>query len=269
VVIEDAATVSGRTVRYLTGGAGWPVVLLHAFPLSADMWRAQLDAAPDGFRLIAPDLRGFGRSVAPAPHAAPTMDDFAGDVEGLLNILEIERAVIGGMSMGGYVTFALFRRAPDRFSGMVLADTRAQADTPEGRQARRAMSELVRAKGPSAVADQMIPKLLGRTTREERPSVAGEVRRLILANDAGGIDGGIHAMMTRPDSTPDLARISTPALVVVGEEDELTPVADSEAMHASIGRSRLVVLPRAGHLSGVELPEEFSRALGDFLTSNL
>src|SRR5690606_28760877 len=127
-----------------------------------------------------------------------------------------------------------YRRAPERFTRMVLVDTRAQADTEEGRAARRAMSALVRDKGPEAVADQMLPKLLGETTRRERPEVAAEVRRLILTNHAAGIDAAIHALMTRPDSTPDLARISVPALVVVGEEDTLTPVADSEALHRSI-----------------------------------
>jgi 3-oxoadipate enol-lactonase len=272
MILERHATVSGRTTRYLVAGAGWPVVLLHAFPLSADMWRPQLDDVPEGWRYFAPDIRGFGgatESHEGKGSVPPTMDDFAADVEGLLNELEIERAVIGGVSMGGYVTFALFRRAPERFSGMLLADTRPQADTPEGRQARRAMSELVRAEGPSAVANQMIPKLLGKTTHQERPSVEPEVRRMIVANHASAIDGAIHAIMTRPDSTPDLARVSTPTLVIVGEEDVLTPVSDSELLYRSISRSRLVVLPRAGHLSSLEVPQAFSLALGDFLSSNL
>ena len=262
--------VAGRKRRYLASGAGWPVVLLHAFPLSAEMWRPQLEAVPDGFRMIAPDLRGFGEDPGIDAHAgSQTMDDLASDVDALLTELQIERAVIGGLSMGGYVTLALFRRVPERFHGMVLADTRSQADAPEGLQARRAMSELVRDQGPAAVADQMIPKLLGKTTREERPAVEREVRRLIVANQAAGIDGGIHAMMSRPDSTPDLARISAPTLVIVGEEDQLTPVSESELLQRSISRSRLVVLPGAGHLSSLEVPDEFSRALADFLSSNL
>jgi len=268
MIHERFVEIDGRRLRYLEAGAGWPVVLIHAFPLSADMWRAQLREVPEGRRFIAPDLRGFGAG-AETPAPSLTMDDYAADLEALLDALEIDRAFIGGVSMGGYVTFTLYRRAPERFTRMLLVDTRAQADTPEGRQARIAMSELVRTKGPGAVADQMIPKLLGETTRRERPEVEREVRRLIGANHAAGIDAGIHAMMTRPDSTPELARISVPALVIVGEEDTLTPVADSEALQRGIQRSQLVVLPGAGHLASLEAPEEFSRALGNFLTSNL
>lgn len=268
MIRERHIDTPARQIRYLEAGAGWPVVLIHAFPLTADMWRAQLQGAPDGWHLIAPDVRGFGGETPP-PGAPPTMDDMAGDVEALLDALEIERAVIGGLSMGAYIVFALFRRAPERFSGMVLADTRAQADTPEGRQARRAMSELVRRDGPAAVADQMMPKLLGETTHRERPEVTAEVRRLILLNTAAGIDGAIHAMMTRPDSTPDLARVSVPTLVIAGAEDVLTPVADSELLHQSIARSQLVVLQGAGHLSCLETPDEFSIALGNFLASNI
>jgi pimeloyl-ACP methyl ester carboxylesterase len=270
VVREDSAIVAGRKVRYLAGGAGWPLLLLHAFPLSADMWRPQLADPPDGWQLIAPDLRGFGGSPAGGPgNPQPTMDDYAADVEGLLNELEIDRAVIGGLSMGGYVTFALFRRAPERFSGVVLADTRAGADTPDGRQARRALSAVANKDGASAVADQMLSKVLGETTRRERPGVVREARRLIVQNSVTGIDGGIHALMGRPDSTPDLARVSTPTLVIVGDEDVVTPISESELLQRSIARSRLVVLSQAGHLSSLEAPEDFTRALGDFLSSNL
>jgi pimeloyl-ACP methyl ester carboxylesterase len=243
-------------------------VLIHGFPLGAEQWRPQLENVPDGWQYIAPDLRGFG--VDPAlGGTAVTMDDYAGDVVGLLDELEIERAVIGGLSMGGYVTFALFRRAPERFSGVVLADTRSQADTPDGRQARRALSAVVEKDGASAVADQMLPKLLGPTTHEKRPAVVRDVRRLIEGTAAEGIQGALHALMTRPDSTPDLARIGTPTLVIVGEEDAITPVSDSEFLAQSIGRARLVKLPAAGHLSNLETPGGFSQALQDFLTSNL
>ena len=266
---EESATVAGRKIRYLVAGAGWPLVLLHAFPLSADMWRPQLADPPEGWQCIAPDLRGFGGSAGDVGDPPPTMDDYAADVEGLLNELEIDRAVIGGLSMGGYVAFALFRRAPERFSGCVLADTRAGADTPDGRQARRALSAVANKDGASGVADQMLPKLLGETTRRERPAVVREARRLITQSSIGAIDGAIHAMMGRPDSTPDLARISTPTLVIVGEEDVVTPLAESESLQRSIARSRLVVLSQAGHLSSLEAADDFSRALSDFLSSNL
>jgi pimeloyl-ACP methyl ester carboxylesterase len=257
-------------MRYLEAGSGWPVVLLHAFPLSADMWRPQLEQAPDGWRLIAPDLRGFGHSAgAETPTAPTTMDDMAADVIQLLDTLELGRATIGGMSMGGYVTFALFRRAPERFFRMILADTRPQADTPEGREARRTMLELVRRGGARAVAGEMLPKLLGETSKRERPELEEAVRDMIEINGTPGIAGAIEAMMTRPDSTPLLSAIGVPALILVGAEDTLTPPADSESMNRQIGRSQLVILPRAGHLSSLESPDAFSRALASFLASNL
>jgi 3-oxoadipate enol-lactonase len=264
----NRVTVGGRSFRYLESGAGWPVVLIHAFPLNAEMWRPQLRLVPHGFRFIAPDLRSFGESdVEAAP--LPTMDDYAADIGGLLDALEIERAVIGGLSMGGYVTFALFRAAPERFSGMLLADTRSQADTPAGRESRRTMSQLVLTEGTSAVADQMIPKLLGETTRREYPDIATLVRQVIEANHPAAIEGALNALMTRPDSTPDLGRIDCPTLIVVGSEDTLTPPADSQALHEAISRSHLVVVPAAGHLSSLEDAEGFSTALEDFLRSSI
>jgi pimeloyl-ACP methyl ester carboxylesterase len=148
---------------------------------------------------------------------------------------------------------------------MILADTRPQTDTPEGLEGRRALLELARTSGVRAVADDLIPKLVGETSRRERPHVVDEVRRLIEASDLAGIDGAIHALMSRQDSTADLGRVACPTLVIVGREDLVTPVQDAERMHEAISGSRIVVLPRAGHLSNLETPEEFSRALGDFL----
>jgi 3-oxoadipate enol-lactonase len=268
MVRESRATIDGRTTRYLEAGSGWPVVLIHAFPLNADMWRPQLERVPEGWRFIAPDLRGFGPD-APIPVGTQhiTLDDMAADIATLLDYLEIDPAVIGGLSMGGYVTFALFRQAPERFSGMILADTKSQADTPEGRAARRTMIELAHARGSAAVADAMMPKLLGATTMKRRPALADEVRRMIEGARVEGIVAAIEAMIERPDSTPDLAGI--PTLVVVGAEDVITPIADATAMQNHIDRSRLVILPEAGHLSNLESPDGFALALSDFLSSNL
>lgn len=269
-MIRDArVAIGGRSTRYLEAGAGWPVILLHAFPLNADMWRPQLDQVPQGWRFIAPDLRGFGPAAEITGDHAPSMDDFADDVGGVMDALEISEAVIGGLSMGGYVAFALSRRAPERFTGMLLADTKPQADTPEGREGRRKMIDLVHAGGAAAVADQMLPKLLGSTSHDTRPEIAAAVRQMIEAASVAAISGAIEAMLARPDSTADLAAISWPTLVLVGAEDVLTPPADAEAMQHGIARSRLVILPAAGHLSSLETPEGFSRALADFLQSSM
>jgi pimeloyl-ACP methyl ester carboxylesterase len=194
-----------------------------------------------------------------------TIDDYAGDIVDLLDTLRIPEAVIGGVSMGGYVAFALFRRAARYFRGMVLADTRASADTPEGIEGRKRMLQLVRDKGPQGVADDMIPKLVGETTRRSRPDVVDLVRRLVLENSADAIAGAIHALMTRPDSTPLLAGIDCPTLVIVGDEDTVTPRPAAEELQRGIARSELVVVPGAGHLSSLEQPDAFNEALAGFL----
>lgn len=268
MVRESHADVAGRRVRYLEAGAGWPLILLHAFPLNADMWRPQLDRVPDGWRFVAPDLRGFG-PVAFAPTAPPTLEQMATDVTALMDELAIDRAGVGGLSMGGYLSMALVRVAPERVTTLVLANTRAQPDTPQGRQGRDTMIGVVRRSGLSAIADQMIPKLLGETSQRARPHLPPMLRRMIEINSPEGIAGALQAMKERPDSTPVLSRFGAPALVIAGEEDTLIPVGDSEAMHGLMPRSHLVVLPTAGHVSNLEVPDDFSEALGNFLHANI
>jgi 3-oxoadipate enol-lactonase len=266
-------TAGGRTIRWRetdpassSADTAQPLVLLHAFPLSAAMWEPQFDAFP-GWRIIAPDIRGFRGPDGPSVEqpGEPTMEELAMDIEHVLDALGVSKAVIGGLSMGGYLTFALLRRAPARFRGLVLADTKAPADTEEGKAGRRKMQALVDERGPSAVADDMLPKLLGETTRREQPALATRVRALIEANSPEAIKGAIGAMMTRPDATPLLSTIACPALILVGEEDGLTPPAASEEMQRGIRGSRLATIPRAGHLSNLEQPDAFNAALGRFL----
>jgi pimeloyl-ACP methyl ester carboxylesterase len=264
---EAYVEVNGRRQRYLEAGSGWPLILLHAFPLNADLWRPQLERVPRGWRFLAPDVRGFGPGV-PASISA-TMAEMAADVEAFLDAMEIDKAVIGGLSMGGYVTMALYAAAPSRFTGMVLANTRAGADSAEARAARDKMLALVAREGPSAVADQMIPKLLGATSQRARPQLETLVRRLIESNTAAGVGAAIQAIRDRGDSFAALERSAVPGLVITGEEDAIIPVSESEAMARALQRSQLVVLPAAGHLSNLEVPEDFSEALETFLRANL
>lgn len=264
---EAYVELAGRRQRYLEAGSGWPLILLHAFPLNADLWRPQLERVSRGWRFLAPDLRGFGPGVLPP--ASSSMDDIAGDVAAFMDAVEIDEAVIGGLSMGGYVTMAFYRAAPERFTAMVLANTKAGPDTVEGRAARDKMAALVRRDGPTAVADQMMPKLLGATSRRKRPHLEPLVRRLIESNTSEGIAAAIQAIKERPDSMPTLERSAVPALVITGEEDAIIPVAESEAMARAIPRSQLVVLPAAGHLSSLEVSDDFSEALDTFLRANL
>jgi 3-oxoadipate enol-lactonase len=240
------------------------LVLLHAFPLNARMWEGQLAFADSGWRVIAPQLRGFDAGAGEPP--ASSVDDYAGDVIDLLDALHVKQAVVGGLSMGGYVAFALLRLAARYVQGLVLADTRSQADTPEGIAGRTRLLQLLDDKGPSAVAEEMIPKLLGNTTRLTKPAVVETVRSLALASPAEAIAGAIRALMSRPDSTPLLAAIHVPTLFVVGAEDMLTPPAASEEMHRAIAGSEIVHIPEAGHLSNLEQPERFNAALAAFLS---
>jgi pimeloyl-ACP methyl ester carboxylesterase len=239
------------------------LILLHAFPLNARMWEPQLALAGQGWHVIAPHVRGVDGGTDGRP--VTSIDDYAGDLIDLLDGLHIDDAVFCGLSMGGYLAFALLRHAPSYVRGLILADTRPQADTPEGLAGRRKMLDLVRANGPSAVADEMIPKLLGETSRATRPAVVERVRALTVANSSESIAGAIHALMSRPDSTPLLLTIHVPTLIVVGEEDTVTPPALSDEMHAQIAGSELVRIPQAGHLSSLERTDAFNAALTSFL----
>lgn len=262
--------IGSRTIAYHDSHPGDSArrsyVLLHAFPLSAAMWEPQLQHVPDGWRFIAPDLRGFGGSSDSDPNDGESMDEYASDVIALLAELGINRAVIGGLSMGGYATFAILRRDPHLAEALVLADTRVGADSPEGRANRRGMIALVDREGPSGVAREMIPKLLGKTTRDTNPQVEPVVRHLINRQSPLAIRGGILRMMQRPDSTPLLSTTTVPTLVIVGAEDEITPPAESQRIADAIPGATLVVIPDAGHLSSLECPDKFNEALATFLT---
>jgi pimeloyl-ACP methyl ester carboxylesterase len=234
-------------------------VLLHAFPLSARMWEPQFALADEGWRVIAPDFAASSQS------STPTMDDYAGQVIDLLDSLRIHEAVIAGLSMGGYVALAMFRHAARYAQALILSDTRAEADTPQAVEGRRKMQMLVREKGQAAVADEMLPKLLGDTTRRTRPETVEQVRALVLASSAQSISGALNALMTRPDSTSLLPSIHCPVQIIVGEEDTATPRALSENMQQRIAGSELAVIPQAGHLSSIEQPHVFNQTVARFL----
>jgi pimeloyl-ACP methyl ester carboxylesterase len=239
------------------------LLLLHAFPLNARMWEPQLPLSEHGWRVIAPHYRGM--DGATADPAAASVEDYAADVFDLLDRLHIDEAVITGLSLGGYVAFALFRHAPRYFQGLVLADTRSQADTPEAVENRKRMIALAQQKGPAAIADEMIPKLLGDTTRSSHPDVVERVRSLIRSSSSAAISGAITALMTRPDSTPVLASIHCPTMILVGEEDTLTPIAMSRDLQRDIAGSELAVIRKAGHLASLEQPAAFNAELARFL----
>jgi pimeloyl-ACP methyl ester carboxylesterase len=257
------ARVAGADLEYDAQGQGPAVLFLHAFPLGLFMWDAQAAALRGTHRVVRFDARGFGGS--PPGDSLLTMEKIADDGAGLLDHLGIGQAVVAGCSMGGYAAFAFARRHPERLKGLVLQDTRAGADSEEARRSRATLAEKVRKEGAVAAADAFLPKLLGATTHEERPQLVKQLRDRILATSPVGIANALHGLAARADSTETLREIRVPTLVLCGVEDTITPPAESEAMHAAIGGSRLAIVPRAGHLANLESPDDVSRLLVGFL----
>ena len=250
-------------MAYTDTGAGRPVVLIHGYPFNRSLWNEQIAALSSAFRVIAPDLRGFGESEASDEPA--TMNRMAQDIALLLDHLEIPRATLGSLSMGGYVTFAFYKQFASRVRALILADTRAQADTEEAKQTRAQQAEKALAEGMNGIADAMLPKLLTPETVSKRPEIVKRVRDMMLKTKPEGAAGALRGMAERDDQTSLLSKITVPALILVGAEDAITPVADSEKMHEAIKGSRLVVLENAGHVSNIERTEKFNEALLDFL----
>lgn len=255
--------VAGAELACDVTGAGPALLLLHAFPLGLAMWDEQVRALAKGHQVVRFDARGFGGS--PPGDGLLTMERIADDAVGVLDRLGVPSAVVGGLSMGGYAALALARRHPDRIRALVLADTRAGADSPEAKAGRAAQAERVRREGARAIADAVLPKLLGATSHRERPDLVARVRSLIEANPPRGIADALAGLAARADSTATLREIRVPTLVVVGDEDAITPLAEAEALQRGIPGSRLAVVARAGHLSNMENPAEFNRHVGSFL----
>jgi len=265
------STRAGEVVRYDVGevtlavdvrGDGPALLLIHGYPLDRSIWAHQV-ATLSGWRRIAPDLRGLGLSDAPAGEYS--MAKYADDMAGLLDRLKIERAVIAGMSMGGYIAFEMMRRHRHRVAGLILADTRADADTEEGKRGRDDAARLAETQGAAAIAERMIPRLLGRSTQQTQPQVVERLKEIIGRASVPGIVGALRAMRDRPDSTPLLASIDVPTLVVVGQEDELTPPALAKAMTSAIPSAAMTVIPGSGHVTPLEAPTAVSRVFAEFL----
>lgn len=268
--------------------ADLPLVLLHAYPLDARMWNAVREPLSARTRVITPDQRGMGRS--PFPDATPpstetdtetgtgtgtgavarsgrepSLDDAARDVVALLDRLELDRVVLGGCSMGGYLTMAVLRAAPERVGGLVLIDTKADADGDEARANRLSAADRAEADGIADwLADAMVPNLLSEPTLERRPEVGALVRELIESQQPSGIAWAQRAMAARPDSTETLRAADVPALVIVGERDGLTPPGAARSMADVLPAARLETIPDAGHLTPLEDPDSVVRAITDW-----
>lgn len=253
-------------VGYDEAGAGEPVLWLHGYPLDRALWAPQLAAPAPGFRYLAPDLPGFGESARLAPTSLDAWADWA---VAFLDALAIDRAVIGGLSMGGYLALAIWRRHPQRVRALILADTRAGADSAEVRAKRDEMKTLLLSQGVGAVAERLITGMVGKTTRAQRPGLVAQLDAMMRRSSVEAVSDAREVLLGRPDATPTLATITVPTLIICGDEDVLTPVAESRALQAAIPGSRLEVIPGAGHVSNFEAPEVFNRLLSDTLAATI
>jgi 3-oxoadipate enol-lactonase len=253
-------------LAYDDEGSGPTAVLLHGFPFDRTMWREQVAVLSKNYRVITPDLRGQGESESAASPA--TMNTMARDVESLMSALDISQATICGLSMGGYVALAFYRLFPSRVRALILADTRAQADTDEGKHNRTLQAEKILAEGMATIADSMLPKLLVPETVSKRPEVVKSIRDMMVRMKPEGAAAALLGMAERDDQTELLPQINVPALILVGREDAITPPEDSERMHDAIAGSRLKIIENAGHLSNLEKPEQFNQVLVEFMHEN-
>jgi YbgC/YbaW family acyl-CoA thioester hydrolase len=257
--------VNGVNLAVEVQGQGPTILFIHGYPFDHTMWRHQLDEL-EGYRRIAPDLRGMGQSDA--PDLGYSMAIYAADLAALLDTLGENEVVLCGLSMGGYVAFEFLRSWRSRVRGLVLMDTRAEADSPDGRRARDAAAALAREQGSAAIAESMLPRMLSPATREESPATVERIRAMMTRTPVPGIVGALAAMRDRPDSEsllPTLVGLTT--LIVVGESDGITPPDQARAMAQTIPGARLAVIPRAGHLPPMEQPAATTDALRNFLNS--
>jgi pimeloyl-ACP methyl ester carboxylesterase len=244
-------------------GSGPVVVLLHGYPFNRSMWREQSEALSASNRVITPDLRGHGATSVTSELA--TMEEMARDVLALLDKLGINRITLGGLSMGGYVTLAFYRRFPLRVRALILADTRPQADTPDAKRNREEQAQKILKEGMESIVDDFLKKVLTPATISEKPETVARVREMITKTDPQGAANALRGMAARPNQTDFLEAIFVPALILVGSEDQLTPPTDAELMHRQIRGSRISIMESAAHLSNLERPIEFNLALRSFL----
>lgn len=256
--------VNGLKLAYQSEGQGIPLLLIHGFPLNNRMWEPQIRSLSNQARVLAPDLRGHGDSE---PIEGPySMGMLADDCVSLLDALDIEQpAVVCGLSMGGYITLAFYRRHPDRVRGLILAATRAGADSPEGKANRDKAIAQAKEEGTAAIASSMLPKMLAPKTYESKPDLVEQVENIMTSTSVPGIVGALEGMKQRPDSTPMLGKIDVPTLILHGEDDQLIPAQEAQEMHTAIADSSLNLISNAGHLLNLEQPEKFNQIIREFM----
>ncbi|HEX9201492.1 MAG TPA: alpha/beta fold hydrolase [Acidobacteriaceae bacterium] len=254
---------SDLSLHYEESGLGVPVILIHGHPFDCTMWAPQLQASFPGYRLLAPDLRNFGRTVSPNPPA--NFAAYAADLIAFADTLGIDKFVVAGLSMGGQIALEVATATPERLLGLALCDTFAQLDTPEKKAGRYALADRIDAEGLAEYAVEVLPKMICAKTIAEQPEVASELVKMMQRCPAAGASAALRMRAERRDYLPLLPALTMPALIVVGRHDQFTPVADAELMHHNLPHSTLVVIEDAGHVTNLEQPGAFNRALAGFL----
>ena len=245
-------------------GSGDPILFVHSFPLNHSIWQSQLDVFSESHRVIAPDLRGFGRSGV--TRGVSTMDQFADDLNALLNELGIDQPITYcGLSLGGYIAWAFMRNYPDRLRSLILCDTRAMADTPEAIEERKALAEAVISRGSEVAVETMLPKFFAVKTHEDRSEIVDMARSIIQKTDPQGMAAALYGIAQRPDSTSLLQEIAIPTLLVVGVEDKVSTAEEMRTMSEQIVDSELVVIPHAGHMAPMEDPTMVNASIKEFI----
>lgn len=258
------AHINGISLSYRDTGSGPAVVLLHGFPLSRDMWQPQEEAlAGAGYRLITPDLRGFGESEV--PEGPYSMSMFSDDVVALLDYLEIDRAVVGGMSMGGYILLDLLERYPERVAAACFITTRSTSDSEAAKAGRLALLERAKRNGTRSVAELSTATLLAGETLERDPELVNTVYRWMTSVDIRGIEGALHALLDRKDYSSSLENFNLPCLVIGADQDSAVQPEDLRILTEGLPNSELCVIPRAGHMANLEQPDAFNDCLLHFL----
>lgn len=263
------ATINGVQTGYDDQGRGIPLVMLHGFPLDRTLWTHQRIALGRRARCIVPDFRGFGESLYAG---SASVEQYADDVAALLDWIEVEQAVVCGLSMGGYVAMAMWRRHPERIRGLVLCDTRATADSDETKAARNDLIAMAKADGVAPIAAKQLSGMLGKSTHERNPEVVSAMLAMMERQTVAGVVGGLEAMRDRPDAQSTLSSITVPTVIVVGDEDVITPLREAESMLALLpaaARGRVERIPEAGHASCFERPSAVTHVLADFLVRSM
>ncbi|MGA2059360.1 MAG: alpha/beta fold hydrolase [Thermoguttaceae bacterium] len=259
-------SINGTNLSFVDRGAGAALVLVHGFPLDHSMWSGQIEPLSARHRVIAPDLRGFGQSGV--SEGIVTMEQFADDLAALIDFLEIDEMAFCGLSMGGYIALEFWRKYAERLRALILCDTRAVSDTPADAANRFVVAEKVLREGSNTVADAMIPKLFDPLTLEKQPHLIDSMRQVMEQTDPRGIAAAARGMAQRADFTAELPRIGCPALVIVGQSDAISPVAEMQAISEAVPNAEFIIIPQAGHMAPMEQPQAVNVAIERFLWQN-